>query len=229
MSFYVIGDLHFSNGIDKPMDIFGDNWKNHQRKIIKNWKETVSDEDTVVLLGDTSWAMNLKEAKQDLELIDSLPGKKILIKGNHDYWWSTVKKMNQIYESMFFLHNNFYSYDDFAICGSRGWICPNDTKFDENDEKAYLREINRMKTSINLAKKAGFEKIIMCIHYPPTNDKLENSEFTTLFEQENIAKVYYGHLHGEEYYKMGLKGIRNGIEYTLASSDYMDFKLRKIL
>lgn len=229
MSLYTIGDLHFSTSVDKPMNIFGDNWSGHTEKIVSDWKEKVSDEDTVIVLGDTSWGINIEQAKSDLDLIDPLPGKKIFIKGNHDYWWTTVTKLNNLYENMEFLHTNFYTYKDYAICGGRGWLCPNDIKFDENDKKIYFREEHRLRLSLEAAKKAGYDKIIICVHYPPTNDRLEDSIFTKLYEEYNVEKVFYGHLHGEESFEMGLKGFRNGIEYTLASCDFTDFKLIKVM
>lgn len=229
MSLYAIGDLHFSTTVNKPMDKFGENWNNHQEKIIKNWKESVNEDDTILVLGDTSWGINLNEAKDDLNIINQLPGKKIFIKGNHDYWWTTVTGLNKLYDNMSFLQTNFYEYENYAICGGRGWMCPNDVKFDENDKKIYKREENRIRISLQAAKKNGYKKFIVITHYPPTNDKLEESLFTNLFEEYNVEKVIYGHLHGKESFKMGLKGIRNNIEYILASCDYIDFELLKIL
>lgn len=231
MSLYAIGDLHFSTENPKPMNIFGDNWDNHEQKIVTNWRETVKDEDTVLVLGDTSWAMNLQEAKADLDIIKSLPGKKIFIKGNHDYWWSSLSKINAVYEDddMNFIQNGYFTYGDYAICGSRGWLCPNEVKFEENDMKIYKREVLRLEMSIQSAIKNGYENLIVITHYPPTNDELEESEFTKLYERYSVKKVIYGHLHGQESFDMGLKGVRNGIEYVLASSDYLDFKLVKVL
>ena len=231
MSLYAIGDLHFSTENPKPMNIFGDNWDNHEEKIITNWREVVGDEDTVLVLGDTSWAMNLQEAKADLDIVKALPGKKIFIKGNHDYWWASLSKVNAMYqdEDMNFIQNGYFTYKDYAICGSRGWLCPNEVKFDENDMKIYKREVLRLEMSIKAAVNAGHQNLIAITHYPPTNDELEDSEFTKLYEKYGVKKVIYGHLHGKESFDMGLIGIRNGIEYILASSDYLDFKLVKVL
>ena len=211
MSLYAIGDLHFATAVDKPMDIFGENWKNHEDRIIKNWRETVREEDTVLIVGDTSWGINLEQAKYDLDKINELPGTKIFIKGNHDYWWTTVTNLNKMYDNMYFLQTNYYEYKDYAICGGRGWICPNDIKFDENDEKIYRREENRIKISIEAAKKKKFNKIIVITHYPQTNDKLENSIFTDLYVKYEVEKVIYGHLHGKDAFKMGLKEKRDGV------------------
>lgn len=229
MSLYAIGDLHFSTVVNKPMNIFGDNWENHEKKIIDSWNSKVNKNDTVLIVGDTSWGINMDEATFDLDIIHNLPGKKIYVKGNHDYWWTTVAKLNKLYEDMSFLQNNFYSYNEYAICGTRGWICPNDVKFTEDDEKIYKREAHRLKLSLDAAKKAGFEKIIVITHYPPTNDKLEPSLFTDIYEEYKVEKVIYGHLHGKESFKMGLEGIREGVEYKLVSCDYVDFNLVKIM
>ena len=229
MSLYAIGDLHFSTAVNKPMNIFGDNWDNHEEKIINSWKSKVNEEDTVLIVGDTSWAINMNEAGEDLNIIHNLPGKKIYVKGNHDYWWTTVAKLNKLYDDMSFLQNNFYQYEEYAICGTRGWICPNDVKFTEDDEKIYKREAHRLKLSLDAAKKAGFKKIIVITHYPPTNDKLDPSLFTEIYESYGVEKVVYGHLHGKESFKMGLKGIRNEVEYNLVSCDYVDFNLIKIM
>lgn len=229
MSLYAIGDLHFSTAVNKPMNIFGDNWDNHEEKIINSWKSKVNEEDTVLIVGDTSWAINMNEAEEDLNIIHNLPGKKIYVKGNHDYWWTTVAKLNKLYDDMSFLQNNFYQYEEYAICGTRGWICPNDVKFTEDDEKIYKREAHRLKLSLDAAKKAEFKKIIVITHYPPTNDKLDPSLFTEIYESYGVEKVVYGHLHGKESFKMGLKGIRNEVEYNLVSCDYVDFNLIKIM
>ncbi|MGL4797682.1 MAG: metallophosphoesterase [Paraclostridium sp.] len=229
MSIYAIGDLHFSTAVNKPMDIFGDNWANHEAKIIEDWKMKIKEEDIVLVVGDTSWAINMEQAEQDLNIISELPGKKIYVKGNHDYWWTTVTKLNKLYEDMQFLQNNFYECGEYAICGTRGWICPNDVKFDEDDDKIYKREAHRLKLSLDAAKKAKYSKIIVMTHYPPTNDRLEDSLFTDIYEEYKVEKVVYGHLHGKESFKMGLKGERNCVEYFLASCDYTDFKLIKIM
>ncbi len=228
MSLYAIGDLHFSGAVNKPMNIFGDNWHNHEKKIIDSWSNNVEEGDTVLVLGDTSWANNIIEAKVDLDIINNLQGRKIFIKGNHDYWWSTVTSLNKLYDNMKFLQTNFYTYEDYAICGGRGWISPNKFKFDEQDKKIYMREENRIRLSLKEAKNKGYKKIIVISHYPPTNDELEDSLFTKLYEEYEVEMVIYGHLHGKESFKMGLQGNRNGVYYKLASCDYTNFNLVKI-
>jgi len=228
MALYAIGDLHLSFSTDKPMDIFGDIWVNHTEKIKNNWAKKITQEDTVLIPGDISWGMKLAEAMEDLKWIDSLPGRKVLLRGNHDYWWGSIKKLNNIFESMSFLQNNYYPYKDYAICGTRGWICPNEAKFDEHDEKIYRREILRLKLSLDSAIKDGYKKIIVMTHYPPTNDKLEPSEFTKTYEEYKVEKVIYGHLHDKSY-DLGLKGVYNSIEYHLVSADYLNFDPKIIL
>lgn len=229
MALYAIGDLHLSLGKHKPMDIFGEHWKNHDEKIKKHWLENVNDSDTILLAGDISWGIDMVEAKPDLDLINSLPGKKIMITGNHDYWWSSVSKLNYAYPEIYFIRNDFTVYKDIAICGSKGWLCPNDTYFTDQDKKIYNRERARLKMSIQSAVNAGYKKIIVMMHYPPTNDKKEESAFTELFNQyDEIKQVIYGHLHGKGSFHSSLEGIRYGIKYSLISSDYLDFELLKI-
>ncbi|QEK12764.1 serine/threonine protein phosphatase [Crassaminicella thermophila] len=229
MSLFVIGDLHLSFSVDKPMDIFGEQWVNHQEKIKKNWIEVIKENDMILIPGDISWAMNMKDATIDLEWINNLPGKKILLRGNHDYWWASVSKMNKLFENIRFLQNNYFTYKNFAICGTRGWLCPNDHKFTEHDEKIYERELHRLKLSLDEAIKNGCKDIIVMTHYPPTNDFMEDSGFTQIYETYGVKKVVYGHLHGIDSFKIGLKGEYKGVYYYLTSCDYLDFKPLKIL
>lgn len=228
MSIYVIGDLHLSFENDKPMGIFGENWENHYEKIKINWIKKVKEDDLVLLTGDISWALKFKEADSDFKWIDNLPGEKIIIKGNHDYWWTSLKKMNNKYKSIKFIHNNYYVYKNVAICGSRGWVCPGDNEFSDHDQKIYLREANRLKRSIEKAKKDGYNNIIVMMHYPPTNNRLQASKFTKLFEKYEIKKVFYGHLHTENSFKKGIKGMYNNVFYSLTACDYLDFTLYKV-
>lgn len=227
MALYAISDLHLSLNTDKPMDIFGDNWAKHDEKIKENWLDKITDEDTILIAGDISWAMKWSESEEDLKWIDRLPGNKIISKGNHDYWWASITKLNKLFNKTKFIQNNFYTYEDYAICGSRGWTAPNE-KYTEHDIKIYSRECIRLKLSLDEAKKAGYEKIIVMIHYPPMNDKFEDSEFTKIFEDYKVEKVIYGHIHG-----YGLKNIfegnKNGVEYIMTSSDYLKFNPIKIL
>lgn len=207
------------------MDVFGPEWKNHPRPLEENWKKQVTEEDVVLLVGDISWALKPQEAKEDLEWIDRLPGQKVAIKGNHDLWWGSITKLNQEYETITFLQNTCYETSDYVICGSRGWICPGQEEFDKDDEKIYRREILRMKASLDQGKKIKDKEIIAMIHYPPTNDKKQGSEFTDAFEEAGVKTVVFGHLHGKEAYKKGLTGNLNGVRYHLVSYDYMQGQL----
>ncbi len=234
MSIYAIGDLHLSFNDPKPMDIFGDNWENHAKKIKENWIEVVKQEDTVIILGDFSWAMYLKDAKKDFDFLNSLPGKKILLKGNHDYWWTTVTSMrNYLKENNFnnidFLYNNSYKIEDKIIVGTRGWTITDV----EEDKKMVKRECIRLELSIQDAIKKYGEKneIISCIHYPPiTKQSLQNEEqlyFIKIMKKYNIKKCLYGHLHGKSH-EDAIEGNFYGIDFKLISSDYLDFKLYEI-
>lgn len=228
MALYAISDLHLSTSVDKPMDIFGDKWTLHEEKIRDNWMNKVTENDTVIISGDISWGMKASEGMADIEWISELPGRKILVRGNHDYWWGSIKKLNSLYENMDFIQNNFFSYEDYAICGSRAWICPGSNSFGEKDSKIYDRELIRLRLSLEEAKKSGYDKIIAAVHYPPTNDKFEDSGFIDLFKEYGVEKVIYGHLHGPSL-KRVFEGERDGIEYILTSADYIDFDPKLIL
>lgn len=234
MSIYVIGDLHLSFSTDKPMDIFGKNWENHSEKVKQNWIKNVTENDTVILPGDFSWATYLENTYNDFEYLNSLPGKKIMLKGNHDYWWSTLAKMNKYlkennFENIEFLCNNSFCIEDKIIVGTRGWTNTN-LKSEEN-RKILKRENARLKLSIEDGiKKFGENKdIIAFLHYPPFYKEpvLEEMDFIKTLKQYNVTKCYYGHLHGESH-REAIEGLVDGIEYKLVSSDYMNFKLLKI-
>lgn len=224
MSIFAIGDLHlsFHEEVDKPMEVFGPRWESHVERLEEAWRDLISVEDTIILAGDISWGLKLEEAIPDLEWIDAMPGRKVIIKGNHDLWWKGITKLNQMYESITFLQNDCYLAEDYFICGSRGWICPGDRDFTAADEKIFNREILRLERSILAAKNRGDNKIIMVTHFPPTNDRLQSSLMTEMFEKVGIWKAIYGHLHGEEAFGKGLKGMRGGVEYQLVSLDYLN-------
>ena len=233
MAIYAIGDLHFS-GLPptKSMEVFGAYWLNHREKVIKSWQETVQPEDTVVLCGDTSWSMDLPSAlKEDLTTIISLPGHKVLLKGNHDYWWTSLTKMTETTENkLHFLHNNAYFTGKIAICGTRGWNLPSLLTFTPHDEAIYTREAMRLETSLQLAKKEGATNIIVALHYPPLYKAEDDSLFTALCEKYGVATCIYGHVHGDAARHLELfQGEKNGTNYQLVAADYLDFKLLKIL
>lgn len=228
MGLYAISDLHLGFNLDKPMDIFGDNWKNHEDKIRNNWISKITEKDTVLIAGDISWGINQKESLEDLNWIESLPGKKIISKGNHDYWWNSISKLNKMFENTKFIQNNFFTYEDYAICGTRGWICPGSDKFTEEDTKIFKREIIRLKLSLDSAKAAGYNKFIVMLHYPPTNEKFQKSEFIEVVEEYNVEKVIYGHLHGDAL-KRVYSGVHGNIDYIVTSADYLDFNPIQLL
>ena len=234
MSIYVIGDLHLSFSVDKPMDIFGNNWEDHAEKIKNNWIDKVTDSDTVILPGDFSWATYLKDTYKDFEFLNSLPGKKIMSKGNHDFWWTTLTSMrNYLKENEFkdidFLYNNSYLVENKIIVGTRGWI--NNWKSEEN-RKILKRENDRLVLSIEDGiKKYGTDKeIIAFIHYPPFFKEPivpEEVDFVKTLQKYNIKKCYYAHLHADAH-KEAIEGNIGGIEFKLVSSDYLKFDLLKI-
>lgn len=222
MKIFAIADLHlsFDERIEKPMDIFGANWANHTENLKKFWEEKITDEDLVMIPGDISWALKMEEAIADLEWIHKLPGQKVMIKGNHDLWWTSVGKLNKLYDDIKFLQNDFYPFGDVAICGSRGWVCPGSDEFGQHDNKIYERELLRLEMSLSAAEKAGFKRKVAMMHYPPTNDRMHKSGFTELYTKYGVEKVVYGHLHGKDGFKNGLKGVMNDVEYDLVSVDY---------
>ena len=234
MSIYVIADLHLSFGTDKPMDIFGNNWDNHPEKIRQDWISKVKPEDTVILPGDFSWATYIEDAKQDFEFLNSLPGRKILLKGNHDYWWTTLTKMKEFikdnnFENIDFLFNNSYLVEDKIIVGSRGWI------LQEGEENKKM--INRENERLKLSFKDGIEKygedkeIIAFMHYPPiASENLLGSNYLDFYKtlkEHNVKECYYGHLHGNSH-KDAIEGEVGVINFHLINADYLGIKLKKI-
>ncbi len=230
MAIYAISDLHLSLGIGKQMDIFGDNWIKHEEKIRENWISKVKENDLVLLPGDFSWAMYLEETVKDLDIISNLSGKKIFIKGNHDYWWTTLKKIKEFleenkFENIDFLYNNSYFFDDKIIAGTRGW-----SEQEEQPEKIIRRENIRLKLSLKdgIEKYGEDKEIIVCMHYPPFNSYEEaDLNFIKTMKEFNVKKCIYGHIHGESQ-KEAKQGIIDGIEIKMVSSDYLDFDLIKI-
>jgi predicted phosphohydrolase len=230
MAIYVIADLHLSFSQDKPMSIFGENWEGHSEKIKNNWISKVKPEDTVVLPGDFSWAMYLQDTYKDFEYLNSLPGKKLLLKGNHDYWWTTVTNMrNFLEENKFknidFIYNNSYLVENKILTGTRGWNLL-DT---ENSSKMIKRESIRLQLAIEDGiKKYGDDKeIIVFMHYPPISNTNKKSEFLKILKQYDIKRCYYGHLHGKSY-QDAVEGIVDGIEFKLISADYLNFDVIKV-
>lgn len=228
MKIFAIADLHFDFKKEKPMNVFGDNWIDHEEKIIENWKTNVKDDDLVLVPGDISWAVKLEDAIYDLQRIEKLPGTKIIGKGNHDYWWATSNKLDNLnLKTMKFLKNNSYEFDDTVICGTRGWDTMEEYSEEAVNKKIFLRELNRFKISLESAKRSG-KKIIVMLHYPPFDCNGLPNEFFSLFEEYKVEKCIYGHLHGEDGHKNVREGIIENVDVHCVSSDYMDFKLKRI-
>lgn len=231
MKIYSISDLHLSTVVDKPMNIFGKSWENYLEEIENDWNEKVSDNDIVLIAGDISWAMKLDEAVHDINYISKLKGKKILLKGNHDYWWSSVSALRRVLpENMYAIQNDALKLGDFVICGSRGWQAPENNKHKtEDDKKIYVRELMRMELSLQHAHhlRSSNEMLIVMIHYPPFDSHYNDSEFTKLFEKYNVNKVVYGHLHN---YDIGDNKIveKNNIKYYITSCDIVNNQLVEI-
>ena len=234
MSIYVIGDLHLSFNTQKPMDIFGENWTGHEEKIKRDWLQKVKDEDLVVLPGDFSWETYLENTKKDFEYLNSLPGKKILLKGNHDYWWTTITSMRKFlkennFENIDFLYNNSYEFEDKILCGTRGWSITDE----ETNEKLINRELIRLELSLqDGVNKYGTDKeIIVFMHYPPiTKAKIitgQEAKFVEMMRKYKVKRCFYGHLHGTSIAD-AVEGNIEGIELKLVSADGLDFELLKI-
>lgn len=224
---YGIGDLHLDYSKGKPMDIFGEQWIEHEEKIFANWKELIKDEDLVLLPGDISWALKLEEAYYDLNRIDQLPGYKIISKGNHDYWWQGLKKMNELnLKTISFVQNNSYIYNNIGIGGSRGWISKDTEGFDSKDEKIFNRELNRLELSLSSISDKVDTKIIM-LHYPPFNMDKKPNEFVDIMEEYGVDICIYGHLHSEGH-KLIVENIVNGVQFYCVSSDYINFAPKKL-
>ncbi len=222
MSLFVIADLHLPLSVNKPMDIFG-GWNDYVQKIEKNWQENIKPEDTVVIPGDISWAMGLEQSYKDMQFINNLNGTKIISKGNHDYWWNTKNKMDNFFRENGFstlniLHNNHYAYGNIGICGSRGWI--NETG-EEADKKVLLREAGRLEMSILSAKKAELEPVVF-LHYPPIYGNSYNYDILEVLHKHDIKWCFYGHIHGRGH-EHSINGEREGINYRLIASDYLQF------
>lgn len=228
---WAIGDLHFDPIGDKPMDIFGDNWIDHKNRIISNWKEKIHDDDLVLLPGDISWAMRLDDAITDLKTIDNLPGQKAILRGNHDYWWSTMNKLNSLeLKTITFIYNTHFIYKDYIIIGTRGWDPRDSQDFDEKDETIFLRELNRLRLSYDSIDKdeLGDKKIITMVHYPPFNSDGTPNEFLKTARELGSSLLVYGHIHGP-----GLRHVKEGeylgVDTLCVSSDYLDFNPKNIL
>ena len=224
MALYAISDLHLSTFTDKPMDIF-EGWQDYIPRILSNWDTAVKDDDIIVIPGDLSWAINFDEAESDFRFLDDLKGKKILLKGNHDLWYSTATKTanwlkEKGFSSISMLNNNSYSYGDYAIAGTRGWILDRDS---EDDMKVYNREIHRLEASLDDAISRNPKEIIVFLHYPPVYSNYEHSKIVEILIEYGIKRCYYGHVHGSSI-PYAINGVKYGIEFKLISADYLQFR-----
>lgn len=224
MALYAIGDFHLALGKDKPMDVFGEKWKNHAEKIKEGFAERkVTEDDICVLCGDLSWGMGLEDTKEDFLFIDALPGKKIILKGNHDYWWSTASKARRFFaengiDTIDILNNNSFAYGEYAICGTRGWFYEEE-KGGDHDKKIMRREIMRLETSL---ASAGERKKLVFLHYPPVYMNYTCPEILVLFKRYEVRLCCYGHIHGKAC-NYAFNGWRDGTEYKLVSADFVNF------
>ena len=223
MALYAIGDLHLCLGAPKPMDIFGGAWVGYMDKL-KEGMSCITEEDTTVLLGDLSWALDLQSAAQDFAWINEIPGRKIILKGNHDYWWSTVAKFNKFCEAngfhdMYLLNNNHFEYGDWAICGTRGWFFEGD-RHGAHDEKVFRRELCRLEASL---KSAGEKPKMVFLHYPPRYKGYECPEILELLDRYGVRRCFYGHLHGGSH-RLAMQGLWDGVDFRLVAADYLNFK-----
>ena len=223
MALYAIGDLHLCLGAPKPMDVFGGNWIGYMDKL-KEGLSCVTEEDTTVLLGDLSWALGLEEAGADFDFINRIPGRKIILKGNHDYWWSTASKFYKFcqangFENMHILNNNHYEYGEIAICGTRGWFFEEERSSD-HDGKVFRRELQRLETSLI---SAGDKVKYVFLHYPPRYKGYECKEILDLLKKYEVRRCFYGHLHGPSH-GLAMEGLWDGVEFRLVASDKLNFR-----
>lgn len=226
MNVFAISDLHLSLSSDKPMDVFGDQWKDHHFKVARDWKERVGEGDLVLLPGDHSWALKLEEAEEDLAFIAGLPGRKVLLKGNHDLWWQSRKKLEEVLDpSLYIIQNDALTFEGFTVAGSRGWISPLDDNFSQEDEKIYARECLRLEMSLKAAK--GRPVDVCMIHYPPVSREGVETDFARIMKDYGVKRCIYGHLHGQST-QYAFEGQLGGIDYRLVSCDHLAFKLLRL-
>jgi hypothetical protein len=219
---FAIGDLHLSHAVDKPMDKFGDHWRDHGTRIAAAWDACVGDDDVVLVCGDSSWAMRWNEFEPDLAWIAARRGRKILIRGNHDYWWPSIGKLRSLLPAgMMALQNDHVTLDDVTIIGTRGWLCPGARGFKDEDQKIYDREVQRLRLSIGSAPQT--QPLFAALHYPPTNERLEATGFTEALREARVRGCVYGHVHGDRALKITPNGDIDGVRYRLVSSDVVQF------
>ena len=230
MRVFAIGDLHLPGGDVKPMDVFGPDWENHFERISKSWLERVKEDDMVLIPGDISWAMQLADALDDLKRIAQLPGRILILRGNHDYWWSSLTQLRcSLPEGMYAVQNDAYDAGEFVFCGTRGWMIPGQGT-SAQDEKIYKREALRLEMSLQAARKmAGGRPIVAMMHYPPLlpEHKAAGTAFTRLLSEYGVNRCVYGHLHGQSVLR-GVNGLYEGVRYDLVSCDALGFAVKEV-
>lgn len=224
MKIFAISDPHLSFSKPKPMDIFGDNWTNHAQRMKQAWFDTVGEDDLVLVAGDISWAMHIEDAMHDIDFIADLPGTKVMLRGNHDYWWNSIGKVRACLPEKFYaIQNDSIRFDSVVIAGTRGWTCPNSAWFsEEEDRKIYEREVLRLTMSLESIRAQEGDIRIAMLHYPPFNEKREESGFSSAMHEHNVQHVVYGHLHGDSC-QAAFEGERDGVDYHLTSCDFLNF------
>lgn len=226
MALYTLADLHLACAVNKPMDVFGGRWQNYMEKIEQRWTAVVAPEDTVVIGGDVSWGIDFAQSRADFAYLNRLPGRKIILKGNHDLWWNTMAKMRRFvaengFEGIDFLHNNCYLYEDTGLCGTRGWFYEEDFQ-KQHDEKVFRRELIRLEASLKAADEAGAREKYCFLHYPPLYANFRCGEIIELMQRYGVSRCIYGHLHSQSL-RWAVEGLHEGIEFTLVSGDHVDF------
>ncbi|HZW28642.1 MAG TPA: metallophosphoesterase [Trueperaceae bacterium] len=225
MRLFAIADPHLSRAQPKPMDVFGGNWEGHPQAFFDRWRETVADGDLVLVPGDVSWAMRLEEAMHDLEDIAALPGRKVLLRGNHDYWWPSISKLRRaLPEGMYAVQNDALELDGVVVAGTRGWVCPGSRGFTPEDDKVYRREVERLALSLQAARRLEGRYRVVMLHFPPTNPRLEPSGFTRLIEEYGPDALVFGHVHGEEPVLRTL----DGVDVHFVAADALGFRPKLI-
>ncbi|MDP3385619.1 MAG: metallophosphoesterase [Eubacteriales bacterium] len=229
MKIFGISDLHLDSKKEKPMDIFGKNWENHDLRIFEDWHQKVNQDDIVLMPGDISWAISLKDAESDLRIIDQLPGRKVISKGNHDYWWTSLKKMKSLgFKAIFFLHNNCFQTNEFVVYGTRGWLTQDVDDFKAEDHKIVKRELIRLNNSFKSGIINDSRLKIALLHFSPFDSKGELNVFGELICKQNIDICLYGHLHGIDGHRNVKEGLMENTRFICVAADFVDFKLKDI-
>ena len=229
MAIFAIADLHLSHAEKKAMDVFGPQWKDHWQRIAAAWQQSVQPQDVVLIPGDISWAMQAQNAQPDLDAIGAMPGHKVLLRGNHDYWWGSLSRVRAMLPpGMFALQNDCVATPYGAVCGTRGWVVPGSANFGEPDQKIYAREVQRLSLSLADARKKGLDVCVVMMHFPPFNERREDNGFLQLFKAHGVTRVVYGHLHGKSL-RSAFEGEHDGVTYELVSCDHLRFAPKRIL